>query len=87
MSYLEDKLTAFVKIVPYSNNTIILANDLLTKHNQNLHEPDNKILAFSIIHNATLLSCDSKLISCAQSENHPCLNTNYLATTSWGAMA
>ena len=87
LTELQDKLNANVKIVAHSNDTILLANDLLSKHSQSLHEPDNQILAFSIIHNATLLSCDSKLISCAKSEGHSCLNTHYLATTVWGAIA
>ena len=43
--------------------------------------------AFSIIHNATLLSCDSKLISCAKSEGKKCLNTHNLATSVWGSLA
>ena len=76
-----------VKIIDHSKETILLANDLLGKHSQNLHEPDNQILAFSIIHNATLLSCDSKLIKCAKSEGMPCLTTHNLATTVLGAIA
>ena len=84
---LEQKFNAIVKIVGYSNDTILLANDLLSKYSHSLHEPDNQILAFSIIHNATLLSCDSKLIRCAKSEGHPCVNTHNLATTIWGTMA
>ena len=87
ISELQDKLNTSVKIVGHSNDTILLANDLLSKYNQSLHEPDNQILAFSIIHNATLLSCDSKLIKCAKSEGQPCLNTHNLATTIWGFMA
>ena len=87
LTELQDKLNANVKIVAHSNDTILLANDLLSKHSQSLHEPDNQILAFSIIHNATLLSCDSKLIRCAKSEGHPCVNTHNLATTIWGTMA
>jgi PIN domain nuclease of toxin-antitoxin system len=86
LSELQNKINARVKIIAHSNDTILLANDLLSKYSQNLHEPDNQILAFSIIHNATLLSCDSKLIKCAKSEGHSCLNTNYLATTILGAM-
>ena len=86
LSELQNKINARVKIIAHSNDTILLANDLLSKYSQNLHEPDNQILAFSIIHNATLLSCDSKLIKGAQSEGHSCLNTNYLATTILGAM-
>ena len=84
---LEDKLNVCVKIIAHSKETIFLANDLLSKYSQNLHEPDNQILAFSIIHNATLLSCDSKLIKCAKSEGKPCLNTNNLATNVWGSLA
>ena len=76
LTELQDKLNANVKIVAHSNDTILLANDLLSKHSQSLHEPDNQILAFSIIHNATLLSCDSKLIRCAKSEGQPCVNTH-----------
>ena len=87
LTELQDKLNANVKIVAHSNDTILLANDLLSKHSQSLHEPDNQILAFSIIHNATLLSCDSKLIRCAKSEGHPCVNTHNLAPTIWGPMA
>ena len=87
LSELQDKLNASVKTVAYSNDTILLANDLLSKYSHSLHEPDNQILAFSITHNATLLSCDSKLISCAKSEGHPCVNTHNLATTILGAMA
>ena len=87
LNKLQDKLHTNVKIVAHSNDTILLANDLLSKYSLSLHEPDNQILAFSIIHNATLLSCDSKLISCAKSEGHSCLNTHYLATTVWGAIA
>ena len=87
LTELQDKLNANVKIVAHSNDTILLANDLLSKHSQSLHEPDNQILAFSIIHNATLLSCDSKLIKCAKSEGQPCLNTHNLATSVWGSLA
>ena len=50
LTELQDKLNANVKIVAHSNDTILLANDLLSKHSQSLHEPDNQILAFSIIH-------------------------------------
>ena len=87
LNELRNKLNARVKIVSHSNDTILLANDLLSKYSHSLHEPDNQILAFSITHNATLLSCDSKLIKCAKSECHPCVNTHNLATTIWGAMA
>ena len=87
LNELQEKLNTRVKIVAYSNDTILLANDLLSKYSQSLHEPDNQILAFSISHNATLLSCDSKLIRCAKSEGHPCVNTHYLATTILGVMA
>ena len=87
ITILQKKLNASVKIVTYSNDTILLANDLLSKYRQSLHEPDNQILAFSISHNATLLSCDTKLIRCAESESHPCINTHYLATTILEVMA
>ena len=87
LNKLEQKLNASVKIIDHSKETILLANDLLGKYSQNLHEPDNQNLAFSIIHNATLLSCDSKLIKCAKSERMPCLNTHNLATTVLGAIA
>ena len=87
LSELQNKINARVKIIAHSNDTILLANDLLSKYSQNLHEPDNQILAFSISHNATLLSCDTKLIRCAESESHPCINTHYLATTILEVMA
>jgi len=87
LNKLEEKLNVIVKIVAHSKATILLANDLLAKYSQTLHEPDNQILAFSIIHNATLLSCDSKLINCAKREGKSCLNTNNLATEFWGSLA
>ena len=87
LDMLQEKLHVNVKIIPHSKESILLANDLLGKYSQKLHEPDNQILAFSIIHNATLLSCDSKLISCAKSEGKKCLNTHNLATSVWGSLA
>lgn len=84
---LEEKLCVTIKIIAHSNDSILLANDLLNKYKPRLHQPDNQILAFSIIHNATLLSCDANLIQCAKSEGQSCVNTNNLATSIWGSIA
>ena len=60
---LIQRLGANVTVSDMTTDDHILAKELASKFGTEIHWPDNLILAFAIKRDATLISCDKKLIS------------------------
>ena len=74
-------LGANVIVSDMTTDDHILAKELASKFGTEIHWPDNLILAFAIKRDATLISCDKKLISvCRKCTSHECINPDQIGT-------
>ena len=75
------RLGANVTVSDMTTDDYILTKELASKFGTEIHWPDNIILAFAIKRDATLISCDKKLISvCRNHVSHDCINPDQIGT-------
>ena len=78
---LSSDLDAEFSLVPLSYEANVLAMDLIKKYSTLLHWPDNLHMAFAMVNDATLLSCDKDLALCCETEGWTCINPDIIATS------
>ena len=79
---LSSSIDAEFSVVPLSHEVNVLAVDLIERYGPNLHWPDNLHMAFAMVNDAILLSCDRDLASCCEREGWRCVNPDVITTSS-----
>ena len=83
---LIQRLGANVTVSDMTTDDHILAKELASKFGTEIHWPDNLILAFAIKSDATLISCDKKLISVCRKLGHDCINPDQIGTNTFNLL-
>ena len=83
---LIQRLGANVTVSDMTTDDHILAKELASKFDTEIHWPDNLILAFAIKRGATLISCDKKLISVCRKLGHDCINPDQIGTNTFNLL-
>ena len=79
---LSSSIDAEFSVVPLSHEVNVLAAYLSRKYSPDLHWPDNLHMAFAMVNDAILLSCDRDLASCCEREGCMCVNPDVITTSS-----
>ena len=79
---LSSSIDAEFSVVPLSHEVNVLAVDLIERYSPDLHWPDNLHMAFAMVNDAILLSCDRDLVSCCDREGWKCVNPDIITTSS-----
>ena len=79
---LSSSIDAEFSVVPLSHEVNVLAVDLIERYSPDLHWPDNLHMAFAMVNDAILLSCDRDLASCCDREGWKCINPDIITTSS-----
>lgn len=79
---LSSSIDAEFSIASLSHEADVLAIDLIRKYGPDLHWPDNLHMAFAMVNDAILLSCDRGLVSCCEREGLRCVNPDIIVTSS-----
>jgi len=79
---LSSSIDAEFSVVPLSHEVNVLAVDLIERYGPDLHWPDNLHMAFAMVNDAILLSCDRDLVSCCDREGWKCVNPDIITTSS-----
>ena len=79
---LSSSIDAEFSVVPLSHEVNVLAVDLIERYSPDLHWPDNLHMAFAMVNDAILLSCDRDLVSCCDREGWKCINPDIITTSS-----